>query len=73
MTPKCQKAVNWVNKCQCHTVSHESEPDFAFFNHGIMVGSTCTARAVSPQSILGIALGTDQSTRRKAFPVLSEF
>lgn len=72
MTPKCQKAVNWVNKCQCHTFNHESELDFVFFNHGVMVGSTCTAVVVILQSILGIDLVTDQATICKAFPVLSK-
>lgn len=60
----------WGNKCQCHTFNHESEPDFIFFCHGIMVGSACTARALTLQSVLETDLGTDQAAIQKVCLVL---
>jgi len=59
-----------MNKYQCHTFNHESEPDFIFFNHDIMAGSICTAGVVLLQSLLETDLGTDQATTRKDFPEL---
>lgn len=43
----------------------ESEPDFVSFSFGIMVGSTCTAGALTLQSVLGIDLGASQATIKK--------